>query len=196
VLTNGNNVVATPGLTGVVIDSAVQPFVGVDSLSNIKFTGTLYAAVIQEVSGTLSFYYQIHNDLTSPDALERFTNQSFAGFATDVDYRTDGTAGIVAGFDPAVVLVRPVGTIGSRFATRNSTGAVVGFTMPSTGITQGADSYWHYIRTNATQYTSGSTALLNGGIATVPTFAPIPEPTTLAMLAVGGFALIRRRNGR
>ena len=193
VLTNGNNLGATPGLAGAIIDSGIQPFVGVDSLGNIKFTGTLFAAVVQEVSGTLSFYYQVHNDLTSPDALERFTNQSFAGFTTDVDYRTDGLAGIA--IHP--LSANPVGTVGSRFATRNSTGAVVGFTMPSTGITQGADSYWHYIRTNATQYTNGSTALLNGGIATVTTFAPlVPEPTTLALVAMGAFALVRRRNGR
>lgn len=188
ILTNGTNAGADPTLGGgVVIASNATPFVGLDSFANIKFTGTLYANVVRELSGTLSFYYQIHNDATSLDALERFTNQDFSGFTTDVDYRTDAQAGIVGGS-------ALVGTIGSRFATRSSTGAVVGFNFNATGVPQGADSYWHVVRTNATFYTNGSTALLNGGIATVQTYAPlVPEPGSLALLAMGAMLLRRKR---
>jgi len=189
-LTNGTSLGADGSLNnGLVIASNATPFIGVDSFANIKFTGTLYANVVREASGTLSFYYQIHNDLTSLDAIERFTNQSFTGFSTNADYRTDAQLGTTGGSGL-------VGTVGSRFATRSSTGAVVGFNFWSTTgfVPQGADTYWHVIRTDATLYTSGSTALLNGGIATVQTFAPIvPEPGSLALLGLGALMLRRRK---
>lgn len=188
VLTNGTNAGADPTLAGgTVIASSATPFIGIDSFANVKFTGTLYANVVRELSGNLSFYYQIHNDATSLDALERFTNQDFSGFTTDADYRTDAQAGVIGGSGL-------VGTIGSRFATRSSTGAVVGFNFNATGVPQGTDTYWHVIRTNATLFTAGSTALLNGGIATVQTYAPlVPEPGSLALLAMGGLLLRRKR---
>ncbi len=183
-----NNSVITPGAplpAGPIIASVTQNFIGINALSEVKYTGWVRADVIREASGNLTFAYQIHNNANSVNAITRFTNTDFGGFATDVDY-APGT-----GFPH------------SLYADRDPSGAVVGFGfapafLGGTGfITPGATTNIHYIRTNAKFYTLGSTSTIDGAIATVVTFAPTAVPEPGSVLAIGSalaaLALRRRR---
>ena len=182
-----------PSLDGVIIASVVSPFVGLDVNNVVRFSGVLQSHVVRETaSNRLSFYYQISNELNSLDAISQFTDTSFSGWATDVIQRTDAMAGIPLG--SANIGNRPV-----SYATRGGgLGSDVTFTLIAAPIgagtlAQGETSLWHVIRTNALDYTLGNTAIINGGNVNVQTFAPIPEPATMGLVALGAVALLRRR---
>jgi len=159
-----------------------------------NYAGTLHSCVVQEVGGTLTFYYQIQLNANPAGEVLRFNNTDFSGFTTDVGYRLDGMNGVlpVIDFNQAVP-----GTQGAIGADRSPNGSLVGFDFfdffNGSPLVSGSTSYWHYIRTNATQYTLGSTQMIDGSNTTVTTFAPIPEPMTAGLLGLGALALIRRR---
>jgi hypothetical protein len=181
--------------TEVILASTTQPFVS----SIGDFTGTVYAAVIDEGAanelGGLTFMYQIVNDSTSAESIEISTESSFAGWLTNVYNITLGST-VDAGFFAD-------GSERSFFANRSSSGAVITF-LWTTGteadkIQPGETSLVFIIRTNAPSFTSGFTSVQNGGVDTVPTYAPaaaVPEPASLLLFGSGLFAAgaaIRRR---
>jgi len=183
---------ANPDLAGVVIATRQSAFTGLDVNNLPRFFGVLTTHVVRETnSNQLSFYYQISNDITSPDSISAFTNTNFGGWITDVLQRDDAMAGIGGGS-----LI--VGTQAVSYATRGlGAGDDISFSLiPDLGagaLEPGDTSWWHVIRTNAIDYTDGNTAIQNGGNANVLTFAPIPEPATLGLVALGALTLLRRR---
>jgi len=184
-------VAGDPSLAGTVVASVTSPFSGLDVNNVVRFTGILQSHVVQEVGGTLSFYYQVSNDQNSLDAIGQLTNSNFAGWVTDVNYRLDAMAGIAGGS------INP-GTQQGSYATRSGDGSLVRFhfvpfPVGAGELAQGTTSLWHVIRTNATAFTLGNTAIINGGNVNVQTFAPIPEPATLGLVALGALTLLRRR---
>lgn len=187
---------------GTVIDSVSTPF------ASLSFTGTLTAAVVRTAGGTLDFYYAVCNDPTSLTSLDRVATINFAGFDTDVFYRTDDGAGLTG---------NPFTAFASNVAPTNadrgdpSVVEEVGFNFASVAsggngrILAGTWSEVLGVRTNATEYTRGFTGVIDGGVAVVPTFAPavaasVPEPISTSLLVAGlmplGLAAIRRRVGR
>jgi MYXO-CTERM domain-containing protein len=181
------------------------------------FTGTLRTVIVQNGVGTLDFYYQLSNIVSTttgqppvsnaPADIFRLTIDGFDPFATGVmDYSTNGLAGI-AGVNPFVV-----GNKSPMTADRDpSIGSGVGFGFASNpglpefdpnNLNQGDTSFFMIVRTNATAYT-GTTAIVSGfGTALASTYAPvdvsaIPEPGSalvgMAVMGLCGSGLVRRR---
>lgn len=173
---------ALPG-DAVAIDFRSDDFVGMNALSEILYTGTVDSYVFRQAAGNLIFGYIIYNDLDSIDEISAVSMTDFAGWITEV------------GQDPAAA---GPGGIPSTSAARSSTGGTVTFNFTRSPLGRGAleqdkASYGLMIRTNATDYTRGTVNVLNGAIATVESFAPVPEPASIAALGVGAAALLRRR---
>lgn len=171
----GTTSAARPELAGLVIVDELHSFAGQDALGNILFTGTMQISIQRSFQdGTLDFTYRIRpNDASSLDAIFRTTHTDFSGWATDVDYRTDG-----------------LGTVGPSSATRNVSGSTVGFDFAG-GLQPGEESLFYFIKTNATTYKPGSTVLINGGIAAIPSYAPaIPVPAAVWLFGSGLIGLI------
>ena len=172
----GTTSAARPELAGTVIKDELTNFTGLDALGNILYTGTLQVRIVREdVSGTLDFYYRIRpNDANSLDAIMRTTHTNFDGWTTDVDYRIDG-----------------LGSVGPSSATRNVSGSTVGFNF-GLGLQPGDESLFYFIKTTATHYTLGSTVLIDGGIASVQSYAPavIPVPAAVWLFGSGLIGLI------
>jgi hypothetical protein len=153
------------------------------------YSGTLTSAVYTNSGGTLDFYYQFTNNQGSTDGIERLSITSFAGFTTDVGYRTTALAPFTAGAQAPL------------YADRSASGQTVGFNFTSSNqagpflVDPGESSRTIVIRTNATQFFTGNTAIIDGFAANAPSFAPaaIPEPASLAGLATIALGAIARR---
>ena len=167
---------------GTLLASLSSPFTTIDT------SGTLVSAVFRDSAGTLDFYYQVNNDLSSTGPISRETNSIFTGFATNVGFRLDGASLAGTGFVNATVM--PV------TADRNTLSSVVGFSFnppDPTKIQPGQTSTVLVISTNATQFTSGFASVIDGGATTVASFAPtaVPEPSSIAFIAIGGLLVAR-----
>jgi hypothetical protein len=195
------------GAAGTLQASLSAPFVS--SLGT--FSGTLVSAVYQEASGTLDFYYQVFENVSSTncgpgsthpgtgcDALSRETDTNFSTWLTQLAFRTNGST-LGGGFAD--------GNTDPQTADRNlSPGNVIGFTFNGapgfTPILPGGSSRVLIISTDATLFTSGNASVIDGGVTTVASFAPtgtptpppVPEPMTMALVG-GGLAvgLARKR---
>jgi hypothetical protein len=170
---------------------------GLEAFSSLTpaFTGVARAEVFRNGAGFLDFYYQVANNASSPDAINRLTASSFAGFSTDVGIRTDGSG----------VPLFVNGSVLAATVDRGVVGDEVGFNFPTPNdIAPGLTSVLLEIKTNATQFTSGNLAIINSSVAEVAAFAPAAaamEPGVLALFGAGlallgfgrrGFERVRR----
>jgi hypothetical protein len=187
ILTPGNSIF-TPGEadpTG----GAVVANIGPLTLSSANYTGTLQSTVISgdpsnPFPGGLTFIYQLHNNATSVNDLERFTIPGFAGFSTDVSYQTGSG-------------------VPSTATSRDSGGDVMGYDFISAPVGSGAlhpgqTSDWMVIQTNATTITNVQASVIDGTVTNVNSLAPspaagIPEPATLSLALLGTAGLVLRR---
>lgn len=176
---------AFPGDDGPILASMTQNLVAKDSANNIVFTGFLYSTVgTYDLAGHLEFGFYFHNDINSVDTVERLTVSSFAGWQTWV---ANGDFTFSA---PSVVH--------SSTGTRSANGKVLGFNfndgVGDGPVLPGSESRFVWIRTDATYYTIGTASAINSGVGTAETFVPTtPEPASLAAVALGLAALVRRR---
>lgn len=183
---SGTNFIGNGPLQGSLEASVSANFQGLDAFNNVIFTGTLLQDVWREsASNTITFYYQIINDSTSSTSITELSSSNFTGWNTDVEYLTDLG-----------------GTVAPVLASRDFSGSNVNFKFfnPPIGpgsVEPGMVSYGLMIRTNATDFTLGSTSLIDGGVANVQTYAPVPEPATLVILgSAAALAAARRRRNR
>jgi hypothetical protein len=172
---------ATGAPFGTLLASLIAPFTTGNGFSS----GTLTSAVYREAGGTLDFYYQVTNNMTSTncgtaghppcDALSRETDSVFSTFLTQLAFRTNGHLSGSLFVD---------GTVPPASADRNSPGGdVIGFSFSpiSSAIAPGTTSNVLIISTNATNFRAGSATVSDGSVATIasfePTGTPIPTPT-------------------
>ncbi len=157
------------------------------AFSSGLYSGTLSSAVYKNdpdnALGGLTFTYQISNLAASVDPIERLTINSFG--ATSVDAFYVAATGLVP-----TLFDRSTGTVGASFIA-----APVGPGKLSPGIT----SALLVLHTDATDFTATTASVIDGTVSSVASFAPfsasVPEPSTIALLAIGaiGVPIYRRR---
>ncbi|HYD01667.1 MAG TPA: hypothetical protein VEB22_10615 [Phycisphaerales bacterium] len=152
------------------------------------YTGQLRSGVFTNCAdnpfglGFLTFAYVLLNDVTSTDALGRFTVNGF------------GTTSIDSGSEP--LTANPAYTDAFE-NTRQADGDSVGWTFVELGMFSrmmpGDTSRIFVLHTNATTYGINAASVINGDIATAQAYAPLPTPGAAALLGLGGLAIARRR---
>jgi hypothetical protein len=155
------------------------------SLPNpLKATGWYSEEVyLNPLTNGLDFYYQVHNNAASADAIEHISVYDFKVFSTNVWF-------IGGGLTPP------------SYASRGATGDSIDFWYGLFGagplLNPGQTSDWLLVQTNATIVDGGGMSLIDSGSTNVFTYGPtaIPEPATLIMLGSGLVGLagyVRRR---
>jgi hypothetical protein len=181
-----------------VATTGIVPWIAPGAGGSGSADGTLQAAVYRNSSGFLDFVYQFINDPLSSAGISSTTGLSFAGFSTNVDYFTNGSA-LGGGFVNGTPGVFP----GAVFRTALGGGSVVtyGFNVPNDNfdVNPGQTSAALVVRTDAVNFKQGTLGIIAGGTFTdVNVFGPaslVPEPTIFLPIGVGlfAFALLRRQ---
>jgi len=164
-------------------------------------TGTLTTEVIKEAGGTLDFLYQLTAGAANTSDIHRVTATSFGNATITTDVQYGPTPG-----PPFSTVTAPV----MYSADRSVDGSTIGWTFAagtSGGVGAGLESYVLIVKTNATQYVTGSTFAIDGGIMDFNSFAPktssvlgVPEPSSIVLAGIGALGLIgyglRRRKAQ
>lgn len=171
--------------TGNVLATLVSPYAG------IGFSGTLTSRVLNNDASNpfgptgLTFTYEITNAASSVHVLHRLSSSNYTGFNTDVSF------GPAPGVQPAQADRTTADVVGFNFVEPAGGGSGL--------ITPGTQSRLLVVQTNATQHISSFVSLINGGVSTVPSFSPVPEPGTWILATIGLLglvALIRRARAK
>jgi len=138
--------------------------------------GVLKEEVFKEPTGTFDFYYIVFNLPDSATSVMRESDLNFAGWATSVAFRSDGSQ--VPGFVN--------GNVPPSSADRDASGSTVGFNFGP--ILPNQRSRVVVISTDAPGFTTGQSSVDSSGPLT--TFQPAtPEPASFLLLGCGLLAL-------
>ncbi|MBB6050797.1 PEP-CTERM sorting domain-containing protein [Armatimonas rosea] len=192
-----------PPFGGSLIQELSSPIFGTNIVNTIS--GTVTSAVFRSPAGFLDFAYQFRFDPTTNVALDAISLSSFKNIAGLLIAQTsddiDGAAGLPA--------EAAGGALQDFFAPATATGSYSSASRSNvngdginatflTGVTGGETSYTFLVRTQATGFSIGGSASVQGGGisaftpaqgALVPLAASAPEPGTLALIALGALAL-------
>jgi len=178
---------------GVVLGGTGVPVPFVSATFHGTLTSTVISGDTSNPYGGLTFTYLLEN-LTAPPPpqgeIDRLTINDYAGFLVDASYQTP-----TADFLPTLV-------------DRDLSSDVIGFSflnLPANlgngPLMPGSTSALLVLQTDAPFFQATLASVINGSIASVPTFAPslvIPEPSSVIMAVIGliGLAAFRLRRKR
>ena len=177
-----------PGGT-IVSPSSIESFItgplladtGPQAFSFVGDTGTVSEIVFQDAhTGGLDFIYQV---TVATGVIGALTGFNFAGFTTNVGFGLPGQN--QCGFS-----ISCSGTVAPSSISSSADGSVITFNFNPN--VSGATTYALEIQTNASNFTSGSIGLIDGGGQTLNGLAPsgtVPEPATNSMLGAGLLSL-------
>lgn len=165
----------------VVADTGSVPFIGLNAFNVPVFTGSVDTKVISDIGG-LDFVYQFSDDSGSVDSIQRLTAGGYSGYTTDADY------------------ISGTGAAAPFLVSRSTNGDVIGFSfLSSAAVGPGQHSDILFIKTDATNFAPSAVSFSDGGTGSASSFAPVtvPEPASLAVVAMGfGAMAMRRRKSR
>jgi len=175
---------------------ASQTVSGSGSTLNI----TVHEWVVKTATGTLDFVYQVDNNAVSTDGMGRFTASNFG----------TGPLGSLGPFILDTGYVAGTGTVSPTTQSIPDTvdrlnsahGNVVGWNFTLLGLAPGTTSAVLVIATDATNYTTGKVAAIDGSTVTLAGFQPavVPEPSSMVLVGLGVLGLtgygLRRRKAR
>jgi hypothetical protein len=175
-------------------DEVVVPVIGVPSLTIVDSrdenfaTATISGRLISIVAkadafgDNLIFAWIVQNAQNSTGNIGRVTVNGWSGWTSTV---AQHSANSIFGND------------GKAVTTADRTSAdTLGFNFTKVGankLSPGSNSTVFWSLSNATSYKNDLANVINGSVAQVATFAPVPEPATLLALGVGVAALAARR---
>jgi hypothetical protein len=176
----------------------VVTFGGIQNSTNLN-TGSGVDEGITAAQATGSQHLRLVGDVGLDGGVNQDLGSADAGtYVITGDYFTGGNAGPVIGYAPTIEFYTgdPLGA-GTLLATATlAGGALDGATnnsstfSVSTGALAGGENIWVRMRTNPTL----AGEVTRGGVDNLQlAFAPVPEPSSTALLGLGGLALILRR---
>lgn len=192
----GTTRAAEPQLMGTVVEDTVTPFsyegwyTGFDANEGSRttygnVTGAVRQQVVLSVDGTYDFYWRLHVNDDSFLPVMLFNITGFPHATYNANWLSDSQGD-----------VQPGGVAQSAAGTE---WAFVVYEPPSHQLRRGEDSYWFFLDSQARGYTNtGSFSFTSGrdsgglqteqwgGVSgTYATFAPVPEPSPLALFPAG-----------
>lgn len=133
--------------------------------------------------GALTFTYRVSNTSVAA-AIHRLTVSDFTPFLTDASFSTIAAPGLA----PTWIDRTTPDVIGFEFA---------GIPVGPGSLLPGMTSALLVIQTSATIYAPSIANVIDGSVASVASFAPIPavipEPTTLALASLAGATMLLAR---
>lgn len=171
---SGTTSAAQPELGGLVIVDDLIPYqIFSGGVGNpLLYEGNLQARIVRSNStGNLIFNYRLRDPTNGLNGvMSTLTASDFAGWTTDVEYRTDG-----------------LGSKEPTRATRSADGSNVSFLFGNS-LFSNEESYFMHILTNAKAYTTGQTilTLTEGSNVVLTTYQPaVPEPESWLLIVSG-----------